>query len=133
MNRKVVSAVVVAVLAAAGVIYGVWRHNNTTPKSVSTAATTNQSSSTQNVAETNSITIKDFAFSPATVKVKKGTKITWTNQDNTAHTVTATNGGGFDSGSIANGGTFSFTFNQTGTFTYKCNFHPDMFGTVIVQ
>lgn len=131
MNKKVIGAVAaVTVLAVAGVVYGVWRHNDTTNKSMSM---TNQSGSSQNVAETSSVTIKDFAFSPTSIKVKKGTKVTWTNQDNTSHTVTATNGGGFNSSALAKGDTFNFTFNQTGTFTYKCNFHPDMIGTVIVQ
>jgi plastocyanin len=81
----------------------------------------------------NSVTIKDFAFSPASITVKKGTTVTWTNSDTTTHTVTESDGQtGPDSGSLPSGKTYSFTFNTTGTFKYKCTLHPNMTGTVTV-
>ena len=79
-----------------------------------------------------SATIENFAFSPATITVAIGTTITWTNQDSAAHTVTS-DSGVFDSGSISQGKTFSYTFNEKGSFNYHCTFHPNMKGTVIVQ
>lgn len=132
MNKKVIAGVIVVVVIAGVVGALVLNHksNSNKPKSMSMSSS---SKSTSNTVVTDAVTIKDFAFSPTTIKVKKGTKVTWTNQDSTAHTVTATSGGGFDSGSIAQGASFSFTFNTTGTFSYKCSFHPDMMGTVIVQ
>ena len=78
----------------------------------------------------NSVTILNFAYDPATITVAKGTTITWTNKDPTAHTVT---GNGFDSGSIGPEGTYQHTFNEAGTFPYGCTFHPNMHGTVVVQ
>lgn len=83
----------------------------------------------------NTVVIKNFAFSPASITVNKGTKVTWVNNDGATHTVTATdNGNTFNSGSIASGGgTFSFTFNTAGTFNYKCSIHPQMLGSVQVQ
>jgi plastocyanin len=39
----------------------------------------------------------------------------------------------FDSGPISNGATFSYTFNEAGTFNYHCNVHPSMLGKVTVQ
>jgi amicyanin len=78
-----------------------------------------------------------FAFSPATITIKVGTTVTWTNNTGAPHTVTSDDGTTFDSGIntpiAANGGTFSFTFAKAGTFTYHCQIHPFMKATVIVQ
>ncbi|MCA9325159.1 cupredoxin family copper-binding protein [Candidatus Saccharibacteria bacterium] len=83
-------------------------------------------------ATTNAVTIKDFAFSPAKITVKVGTKVTWTNQDSTPHTVTADSGSGPDSGTMNQGQTYSFTYDTVGSFPYHCNFHSNMTGTVEV-
>ena len=56
-----------------------------------------------------SVAIKGFAFAPQTIKAKVGEKITWTNDDAAPHTVTAKSGGELDSGTIAQGASFSFT------------------------
>lgn len=77
----------------------------------------------------NSVNIENFAFNPATITVQKGTTVTWTQMDSAQHTVT---GNGFDSGNLNKGQTFSWTFNETGTFSYKCSNHPSMSGKVIV-
>ncbi len=75
-------------------------------------------------------------FQPQEITVPAGTTVTWTNQDDVSHTVTSgprdapTNL--FDSGDIAPGGTFSFTFTDPGTYEYHCSVHPGMDGTVIV-
>ena len=77
------------------------------------------------------IIIKNSQFGtvqPTIVKV--GTKVTWSNQDNTQHTSTS-NTGLWDSGVISVGGSYSVTFNQTGTYPYHCNIHP-MTGTIEV-
>ena len=76
--------------------------------------------------------IKGFAFNPASIAIKVGAKVTWTNQDSTGHTVT------FDQGSdtsdtLANGKTYSEDFPTAGTFTYHCRIHPSMKGTVVVS
>ena len=83
-------------------------------------------------AQTMSITIQNFSFQPATVTVPAGTTVTWTNMDSTTHTSTSDTGA-WDSGSIPQGHSFSFTFTQVGTFPYHCAIHPNMHGTVIVQ
>ena len=80
---------------------------------------------------TATITIKSFAFDPASITVKAGTAITWTNEDSVPHTITSDTGA-WDSGEIAQGKTFTRTFDQEGTFAYKCTIHPNMKGTVIV-
>ena len=78
--------------------------------------------------------IQNFTFAPQTLTVKAGTKVTWTNHDSTPHTVTSTNGpstsasptGLFDSGQLASGATFSFTFTKAGTYYYECTIHASM-------
>ncbi len=77
------------------------------------------------------ITIQGFAFSPATITVPVGTKVTWTNKDPATHTVTS-DSGAFDSKNITTGGTFSFAFSQVGSFAYHCNIHPQMTATIVV-
>jgi plastocyanin len=78
------------------------------------------------------VTIKGFAFDPASIEVAAGSTVTWTNQDSTAHTVTADDGS-FESGNIANGASFSQTFNTPGTYAYHCSIHPNMKATVVVK
>jgi plastocyanin len=78
------------------------------------------------------ISIENFAFSPDTVTIAIGTTVTWKNKDSVNHTVTSQTGV-FDSGTLSNGGSFSFTFTQAGTFEYHCSIHTSMHGTVIVQ
>ena len=77
-----------------------------------------------------SITITDFAFKAGSITVKKGTKVTWTNQDSVGHTVTGD--GGLDSPLLSKGVTYSFTFDKEGVFNYHCTPHPIMKGTVTV-
>lgn len=77
------------------------------------------------------VKISNFAFDPVTITVPVGTTIMWTNADSTNHTVTADDKS-FDSGSLAQGKSFSQTFSKEGTFAYHCSFHPTMTAKVIV-
>ncbi len=77
------------------------------------------------------VQIADFAFGPEAARVAVGSTLTWTNSDNAAHTVDS-NGGILDSESIGTGATFEHTFDEPGTFTYFCAFHPFMQGSVEV-
>ncbi|MFA5967275.1 MAG: PQQ-dependent sugar dehydrogenase [Patescibacteria group bacterium] len=77
------------------------------------------------------VSIKNFAFSPATLTIPVGTKVTWKNEDAMLHTVTSQ--GNFDSGNLTQGKEFSFTFNTKGTFSYICTLHPFMKGKIVVQ
>ncbi|MFI5972202.1 plastocyanin/azurin family copper-binding protein [Streptomyces sp. NPDC051452] len=81
----------------------------------------------------NTVTINNFAFSPATLKVKAGTTVTWTNRDSDAHTVTsAGTGGPLHSAALATHATYTYTFTKPGTYAYLCTIHPFMTGTVEV-
>ena len=83
----------------------------------------------------NEVWVQGSAFSPATITVTAGTTIKWTNKDGMSHTVTSDVGGAeiFDSGSMADGATFTWQFNNTGTFKYHCTFHAGMKATVVVK
>jgi plastocyanin len=77
------------------------------------------------------VRIADFAFAPDSRSVKAGDSVKWSNQDGATHTVTADDGA-FDSGNLAGGKSFSFTFDQAGTYAYHCNIHQSMTGKVVV-
>ncbi len=77
------------------------------------------------------IDISQFKFAPASITIKAGTKITWTNQDTAPHTATADNSS-WDSGTLQKGQSFSFTFNKAGLVKYHCEIHPNMIATITV-
>jgi plastocyanin len=76
------------------------------------------------------VSIQNFAFSPASLTIKAGTTVTWTNQDSATHTIKSSS---FNSGSLSTGDKFQFTFTNPGTYSYSCGIHPSMQGTIIVQ
>ncbi len=80
----------------------------------------------------NEVYIENMEFSPSTITVSLNATVTWTNNDGMAHTVTSDTDL-FDSGSIADGKTYSHTFTTAGTYTYKCSYHSSMTGTVVVS
>jgi len=80
------------------------------------------------------------SFSPATLKIAKGDIVVWTNKDTSSHQVASdpypSNDAvpGLLSDPLAAGDSFSFTFNQAGTFTYHDNLNPQKLnGTIVVE
>jgi plastocyanin len=94
----------------------------------STSTAASSSSSSGGVA----IKMQNIQFSPKETTVKVGDKVTWTNDDNTDHNVTAESGADFKSKDFGNGATFSFTADKAGTIKYVCTIHPGMTGTLNV-
>ncbi|HLG25835.1 MAG TPA: S-layer homology domain-containing protein [Candidatus Gracilibacteria bacterium] len=80
-----------------------------------------------------SVKIESFAFSPNVITIAQGTKVTWTNKDPVIHTVTSDDDGFQSSSSLSEGETYSYTFNELGTFDYHCTPHPTMEGQIIVK
>jgi plastocyanin len=120
MDRRLIAAVIVVVIIIIVAIAILAMQNPLNSGSYSTGTG-------------NSVAIKNFAFSPATLTTANGTTVTWTNNDTTAHTVTFDNGPFTSSGDLAPGQIYSVTFDQTGTFNYHCSIHPNMVAKVVVQ
>ena len=78
------------------------------------------------------VKIDNFTFSPATLTVKAGTQITWTNGDDIPHTVVS-NDQTFKSKVLDTGEKFTFTVSKPGTYSYSCSIHPNMTGKVVVE
>jgi plastocyanin len=72
------------------------------------------------------------AFVPEKLDVAAGTTITWINNDDVPHSVTA-NDGKFDSGPIQPGKRYQWTAKDAGTIAYHCIFHPSMTATMTVS
>ena len=156
MNKGIIAIIiaVVAVLGLGSVLLLNSRSNNDKTASTSSTSSTEDSSdyhsnpsSSHNAAiqppatspsanpvasQGTEVEIEDFAFTPATLTVKKGTTVKWTNKDSVSHTVTGDESGGPDSALLAKGESYSFTFNTVGTFAYHCTPHPSMTAKVVV-
>ena len=80
------------------------------------------------------ISITDnMEFDPDEITIYVGDTITWTNNDGMSHTATSTSGPtSFDSGNIASGGNWSFTFTEAGSYDYECDYHSSMTGVITV-
>ncbi len=77
------------------------------------------------------VDIANFAFHPPTLRIAKGTTVTFTNSSKVTHT--ATRDGAFNTGRIKPGESVSVRFKQKGTFAYHCEIHPLMHGKIIVD
>ena len=76
-----------------------------------------------------------FDPNPFTVSLGGGASVavTWGNADATTHTVTADGASPlFNSGNVAKGKTYQFTFTAAGSYAYHCSIHPTMVGTIQV-
>jgi plastocyanin len=79
------------------------------------------------------VSMKGLRFHPDSTTVRVGQKVTWTNDDNVDHNVTATKGAKFMSQAFGGGKTYSFTPRKAGTIGYVCTLHPGMAGKLIVK
>lgn len=139
MNKIIggVVALVIIIAAVIAVAAGGNDNKKTTTTSANNAAQKNTTNNTpanngQTAQNANKVNISNFAFSPATLTVKKGTTVTWTNNDSVTHTVTSNSDHGPSSGNLSPGQTYNFTFTDEGTFNYSCTIHPEMHGAVTV-
>ena len=82
-------------------------------------------------ADATAVKIGNFTFGPQELRVKAGTTVTWTNEDDIPHTVVSPNN--FRSKALDTEGSYSFTFTTPGTYKYFCSLHPHMTGTVVVE
>lgn len=78
------------------------------------------------------ITIQNFAFAPASLTVKAGTTVTWTNNDSPNHSVKWADGTA-GSNPLPTGSSYTRTFATPGTYAYVCGIHASMHGTIVVN
>jgi len=77
------------------------------------------------------VIVEGFEFQPTDLEITVGETVEWINKDGVPHTIT------FDQGlvdeNLATGGMVQYTFTQPGEYSYFCQFHPQMRGTVIIR
>ena len=136
MKKIIVPALALTVVAVlGGCSYGGSKNtpsgsnNNPMPNQMPAPSADQGSQPGQQVAS-NAINIQNFSFTPQTLTVKTGTTVVWTNNDSTVHQIKSAT---FNSSQLSKGQTFSFTFNDKGTFDYICSIHPSMTGKIIVE
>ncbi len=79
------------------------------------------------------VTLKDFAFVPASLTIIPGDTVVWMNEDSVSHTVTSNSGKELTSSLFGKGETYEHTFTTAGTFSYHCIHHRTMRGTIVVR
>lgn len=84
-------------------------------------------------ADSVTVEIAGFAYSPDVVTIPVGGSITWVNADSAPHTATAMDRDVLQSGTLNQGESFTQTFDTPGTYEYFCEFHANMKGTIIVE
>jgi 3',5'-cyclic-AMP phosphodiesterase len=80
----------------------------------------------------NEIAIDNFAFTPPTLMVKPGTRVTWINGDDVPHVIVSTENRFRPSAVLDTDQRFSVTLTQRGSYSYFCSLHPKMQGKVVV-
>lgn len=78
----------------------------------------------------NDVTIQDFAFIPASLIIKAGDTVNWTNKDFAPHSI---NSEILNSTVLNQGDSFNFTFGVPGNYSYICAVHPFMRGAIIAR
>ena len=140
MNNKTTTIVVVAVVAVLGFGAVTLKNNNKKSDAPKDTMSQHDSNSTKkapsgdSVQETNKVTYKGFDVVEKHIKIKKGTTVTWTNEDSAKHDVTPdTETADFKATELfGKGETKTITFNTVGTFSYHCSPHPYMKGMIEV-
>src|SRR5262249_22243653 len=82
-------------------------------------------------ADTHTVVVDNFSFSPGRASVAVGSTVTWTNHDDIPHNVVSTERT-FKSPVLDSGEQFSYRFEAPGTYKYFCSLHPRMTGQVVV-
>ena len=136
MTGTVIAATNPTAAAAAAASVAATPSRKKTPTTTTTTTTTTTKKTPAKAAgaaapASSSVSMKGSVFTPKSVTIRPGGKVTWINDDSVVHTVTADDGS-FDSGVIATGGRHEHTYAKAGTYGYKCSYHPGMEGTVVV-
>lgn len=86
------------------------------------------------------IRLSDIQFQPATIKINKGTKVTWVNDETVEHYINTDSHPAHtyypaqNSRLLKQGDTYSLTFDMPGSYPYHCSAHADLMkGTLVVE
>jgi amicyanin len=118
--RKVFSSVGVAWLLT--LVFSLYADNESKP---SAAVKTGP-------AESNTVKIDNFSFTPPTMTIPAGTQVTWVNHDDVPHNIVSTEKR-FTSPVLDTDERFSYSFTAPGTYDYYCSLHPRMTAKIIVK
>lgn len=140
---KIITTIVIVLLVIWGLYYVVDNKINkpaatyatssvSTPSATQGTDTRTGAEGTTSTPANTTVEITNFAFSPKSLTVKKGTTVTWVNRDSSPHNVTSVTGNVLKSQTLSTGQSFSYSFNEVGTVQYYCTIHPNMRATVIV-
>lgn len=138
MDDKFKTLIVVGVIIVLGVGAVAFKNSNKPKDTMNMDTKTEQKSQPTKMAAgaetTNQVTYKGFAVVQKAIKVKKGTMVTWTNEDSAKHDVTPDKeSADFKASELfGKGETYSMTFNTVGTYGYHCSPHPYMKGVIEV-
>lgn len=137
MNKTILGATgIIAVVIVAGIVLLAGNNSpgETSHDMMADSSPAGASQKDSGTQEIDQITYKGFAVAQKSIRVKKGTKVTWTNQDSAMHDVTPDNEtADFKASKLfGKGETYQTIFNTVGTYTYHCSPHPYMKGTIEV-
>jgi plastocyanin len=120
-------------LLAIGMLLGALTACSSSSSTGSTPPSTSSGSTSSSTGGGTTVTITDFKFTPATLSVAVGTKVTFVNQGATVHTATTQDSSTISSGNLTKGQSYTVTFTKKGTYNYICTIHPFMQGTIVVH
>lgn len=139
MGKVLVGAIVVVVVAVAGLIVFMVASGTAAPNASACGASAPSGELVQVSIYKGSASPSDppgYAPDKITVVMGVNNTVEWTNNDSIHHTVTTTSapsGGGFNSGNMNQGATCTHTFGVPGTYQYDCIYHSWMTGTIVVK
>ncbi|MEO5691376.1 MAG: plastocyanin/azurin family copper-binding protein [Candidatus Saccharimonadales bacterium] len=138
MNKSSVISIAIVTLVIVGLGVFAVNRNNSGSNDMGSMNMDNKNSSNNSdtmMVAPNTVVMDDLEFEQKEITVKKGTTVTWKNQDTAKHNVIFDDdsvGKVEDSKLIGNGEELKFTFDKSGEFTYFCEPHPFMKAKVIV-
>jgi len=134
MKKYLITLLIIIVAMTCILVAGCATNTNVTtspnPTITSTEATRSSTSSSN---ATYTVTIRNFTFQPSSLTIKRGTTVTWVNEDSVAHTVTSDDSRFPSSGNLNKAETYQFQFNSPGSFDYHCSPHPFMKAKINVE
>ena len=134
MKKYLIAVLIIIAAMTCILVAGCATNTNVTTSPNPTVASTVATQSSPSLSNaTYTIAIKNFTFQPSSLTIKRGTTVTWLNEDSVAHTVTSDDGKFPSSGNLNKAETYQFQFNSLGSYDYHCSPHPFMKGKINVE